>query len=218
MRRLLCTYLSCCKVHPAIREESTGPALCNAARKGDYVHLHREKREYNCDLNAADEEGSTPLICASKFGHLQLVNWMVEHDINPNSIDSENRTALIWSLLSGHLDVTRSLLRNFKETIDVDVQDKDGLTALHILCMKREMTDEDRQIVHMILGVAKNINSVETSTGFTCLHYVCRYENKEVAEQLLRKGASASVVDSVLYSLSLKKFDLIVIIPFRFIV
>eukprot|EP00938_MAST-03A_sp_MAST-3A-sp1_P002032 g2032.t1 len=102
----------------------------------------------------------------------------------------------MWSLLSGHLDCTRSLLRNFKETIDVDVQDKDGLTALHILCMKRDMTDEDRHIVEMILGVAKNINSVEKSTGFTCLHYVSRYEHEEIAEQLLRKGASASVVDS----------------------
>ena len=217
MLPLLCAHLNCLKVHPVIREESTGPALCKAARKGDYVHLHTEKREYDCDLNATDDEdGKSPLICASKFGHLQLVNWMVEHDVDPNIVDSENRTALMWSLLSGHLDCTRSLLRNFKETIDVDVQDKDGLTALHILCMKRDMTDEDRHIVEMILGVAKNINSVEKSTGFTCLHYVSRYEHEEIAEQLLRKGASASVVDSVCtLSTNLYPCSLLIILTYK---
>ena len=103
-----------------------------------------------------------------------------------------------------------------EETIDVDVQDKDGLTALHILCMKRDMTDEDRHIVEMILGVAKNINSVEKSTGFTCLHYVSRYEHEEIAEQLLRKGASASVVDSVCtLSTNLYPCSLLIILTYK---
>jgi len=196
-----CLNCFCCKVHPSVREESSGRALCRAAREGDYVHLHNEKRDYGCDLNGVDEEdgGSTPLICACKFGHLQIVNWMVEHDVDPNIVDSENRTALLWSVKKGHLDIARSLLRHFKGIIDVDVQDKDGLAVLHIICMKRDITDEEAQLVEMILGVAKNINSVETSSGFTPLHYACRYEHEQIVEKLLRSNASASVADKFGY-------------------
>ena len=228
LKKKLC---SCCRVHPAIREESTGKALCKAARKGDYVHLHREKRDYDCDLNAIDHEGdgSSPLLCASKFGHLQLVNWIVHYHIDPNVVDTNNRTALIWSLVNGHYAVSRALLRHFREgqeeeeekneqeeqeeekdknetkkedinqtvrkKIDVDVQDKDGLTALHILCMKHDITKEEKQIIDMILGVSKDINSVEIASGSTCLHFACRYGHEEVVEALMKKRASVSVVD-----------------------
>ena len=50
------------------------------------------------DVNAKDESGCTPLMCASYFStHPKVVELLIEHGANVNAKDEDGRTALFYA-------------------------------------------------------------------------------------------------------------------------
>ncbi|VEU37348.1 unnamed protein product [Pseudo-nitzschia multistriata] len=82
------------------------------------------KGEY---VDAASEDGITPLTAASSEGHTECVKLLVEAKANVNAKDKDNTTSLMAASARGHLDVVSIILA---AGANVNEQNVDGHTAL----------------------------------------------------------------------------------------
>lgn len=78
-----------------IKEKRIGEILCRAASHGDIQTLEQiltnEHLSPFLNLDATDEEGSTPLIYASCFGKLQVVKYLLEQGAQVNVQDKSKK-------------------------------------------------------------------------------------------------------------------------------
>ena len=64
----------------------------------------RTPLEWDClNPDKRDEDGKTPLMCASLGGHVGVVRMLLErNDVNPNYPDEVGSTALLCASFKGH--------------------------------------------------------------------------------------------------------------------
>jgi ankyrin repeat protein len=82
--------------------------------------------EAGANVNAKENDGSTPLIIASQSGHLDIVKYLVEKGANVNAADVTGVTALMFSSKIGYLDIVKYLV---EKGADINAKDKKGKTA-----------------------------------------------------------------------------------------
>jgi ankyrin repeat protein len=82
------------------------------------------------DLEAEDSDSRTPLHWAALYGHLEVVQCLVEAGGNPRSIDREQRTPLHLASSNGHLRVAQFLVE--KTNADPDAKDCTGQTPMSL--------------------------------------------------------------------------------------
>jgi ankyrin repeat protein len=63
------------------------------------------------DLNAASENGTTPLIAASRGGHLEVVKLLLANKVDLNAALESGETALDIALKNQNTDIGDLLLR-----------------------------------------------------------------------------------------------------------
>ncbi|RDW58742.1 hypothetical protein BP6252_13218 [Coleophoma cylindrospora] len=84
-----------------------------AARNGDMQQIQKllsyVGRQY-VDINAPDEQGTTPLIYASRFGHENIVNTLLEAGAHVDEQDRNQWSALMWAETNGNKGIVKSLL------------------------------------------------------------------------------------------------------------
>ena len=91
-------------------------------------------------LNARNEYGMTPFICASQKGHKDVVQLLLDNsDIDLNARTDEGMTALTWACHDGHKDVDKLLL-DHSGRIELNARNNFGMTAL-ILANQRGHKD-----------------------------------------------------------------------------
>ncbi|KEQ74202.1 hypothetical protein M436DRAFT_44263, partial [Aureobasidium namibiae CBS 147.97] len=56
------------------------------------------------------EKFGTPLYAASKFGHLAVVEYLIEQDADPNIICGTSGSALLASVQGDHAEVVNALI------------------------------------------------------------------------------------------------------------
>jgi len=81
------------------------------------------------DVNSKASDGQTPLHWASKSGHLETAQLLLEKGADVNAIDRTIRTPLHWASQNGHLETAQLLL---EKGANVNTADKAGLTPLHL--------------------------------------------------------------------------------------
>ncbi|KAK2597957.1 hypothetical protein QQS21_005873 [Conoideocrella luteorostrata] len=62
------------------------------------------------DVNAADEDGTPPLIYASCFGHEGVVKALIEAGVDVNKQDQNQWSALMWAMTNRHKGIAKLLL------------------------------------------------------------------------------------------------------------
>ena len=90
------------------------------ARIGDINELIRHINQGD-DVNMKNNENETPLHVSSSNGHLQIVQFLVEHGANINSINKSQETPLSLSSANGHLPIVEYLISHgadFKDGIN----------------------------------------------------------------------------------------------------
>ena len=79
-------------------------------------------------LWAEDNDGYTPLMWASGYGHLAVVERLLQEEaVDADAADNDGWTPLMFASSKGHLAVVEALLQ---AGADRDLQSSTGLTAL----------------------------------------------------------------------------------------
>ncbi|MEW6358817.1 MAG: ankyrin repeat domain-containing protein [Planctomycetota bacterium] len=81
------------------------------------------------DVNAKNEQDSTPLDMAALKGHKSIVDILLQHGANPDTKDKIGSTPLHWAAFQGHIDVVELLATHSK---NVNARNADGKTPLEI--------------------------------------------------------------------------------------
>jgi len=69
--------------------------------------------QYGAALDPVDEEyQSTPLGMAARWGHVEMVNWLLQQGANPNKAGASWATPLAWAKKKGHADIEDILLKS----------------------------------------------------------------------------------------------------------
>ena len=70
---------------------------------------HQEELAGKADVNKADEEGWTPLISASLFGHVEIVKLLLAAGAKKDKITTSGDTALTLATERGHHEIVQLL-------------------------------------------------------------------------------------------------------------
>ncbi|CAB0037157.1 unnamed protein product [Trichogramma brassicae] len=150
----------------------------------------------NCDVNYADECGSTHFHVACQYGYEDVVVKFLEHGQDPNCRAPLGGEPPL--LLAARVEdewVVELLLRN---GADPNARNSSGSTALHIICkcygdsvellfeMLFELSDEKYHPVQI---------DAQDRWGKTPLHFAQLYGNTEMTEILLERGADPNAAD-----------------------
>ena len=82
------------------------------------------------DVNIPGNDGYTPLMWASKYGHTDIVVELLKHNkVNVNHQNKNGNTALMWASRIGRINIVVQLLQHDK--VDVNHRNEyDGQTVL----------------------------------------------------------------------------------------
>lgn len=120
------------------RNEYGTTALMVAAYKGRY---HAAAVDCLCtfgaDPNLQDRNGRTALMYAVNQGVLPVVKYLCERGADANIQDADGETALMYAARTERDDVVKCLLDT--GGVDVNRENKEGKTALHLLADPRRI-------------------------------------------------------------------------------
>ena len=134
---------------------------------------------HNIDINIQNEDGATlALHLACWKGQTPTsCNNFIEYFLQMSRICEEDYTEVAKTLLAF-------------PNIDVNIQDEDGKTPLHIACLRYIYPDDTKEVVKALLANADINVNIQDKWGYTALHYACEVldlhkPNNELVKELL---------------------------------
>ncbi|KAI9471229.1 hypothetical protein BX667DRAFT_459141, partial [Coemansia mojavensis] len=98
------------------KHELLSQSFARTASNGDVNALERVWETCQgtkwVDIDYRDDQGSTPLICASCFGHTHIAELLIDYGANVNLQDNSGWTALMWATTNHNQDLVRVLLEH----------------------------------------------------------------------------------------------------------
>ncbi|XP_056094285.1 protein fem-1 homolog C [Rhinichthys klamathensis goyatoka] len=171
-------------------------AVFNAARDGK-LRLLQKLLENKSDhevltLMAEKTSGATPLLMASRYGHLELVEFLMERCCAPVELGGsvnfdgeiiEGAPPLWAASAAGHLKVVQSLLGHGASVNNTTLTNS---TPLRAACF-----DGHLDIVRYLVEHRADLE-VANRHGHTCLMISCYKGHREIAQFLLERGADVN--------------------------
>lgn len=157
---------------------SVGLPLHSAARKGRVDCVSALTTSEN--INSEGPQGRTPLIEASRNGHLSVVRLLVESGADVNRVDTDGRNALLAAARDGHLPIVEYLIEH---GADINLTDRWNEGLLINLLLKGHFT-----AANSVLQRGVDVN-VASNFGVTPLRIATRLNCTRVASRLLDLGA-----------------------------
>jgi ankyrin repeat protein len=131
--------------------------------------------------------GGTPLFGASRNGHLEVSQILLEHGADAKARDNKHRGPLHWASKRGHVGVVRLLL---EYGADAKAQDNNRRTPLHRASQRGHVE------VAKVLLENNADPSAQDQKGRTPLHWASKRGHAKTARFLLDHGASVKALDS----------------------
>ncbi|KAJ2410533.1 hypothetical protein J3F80_000481 [Coemansia sp. RSA 2526] len=98
------------------KRELVSQSFARTASNGDVNALERVwetcRGSQWVDIDYRDDQGSTPLICASCFGHTHIAELLLEYGASVNLQDNSGWTALMWATTNHNQELVRVLLEH----------------------------------------------------------------------------------------------------------
>ncbi|NXI22341.1 FEM1C protein, partial [Sterrhoptilus dennistouni] len=171
-------------------------AVFNAARDGKLRLLSKllasKTREEVAQLMSEKTNGATPLLMAARYGHLDMVEYLLDHcsasievggSVNFDGETIEGAPPLWAASAAGHLKVVQCLLDHGASVNNTTLTNS---TPLRAACF-----DGHLEIVKYLVEHKADLE-VSNRHGHTCLMISCYKGHKEIAQYLLEKGADVN--------------------------
>lgn len=133
------------------------------------------------DAQAEDFDNWTALLCATKSGHLEIVQYLLEHGADIEHRDMGGWTPLMWASYKGHVDIVNLLL---DRKADVHIHGNYHLSPL-LWGAGRGHYD----VVVALINKGAKVNSAD-KYGTTALIWACRRGCANIVDFLLKSGAN----------------------------
>uniref|UniRef100_A0A8C5H5K7 Fem-1 homolog A n=1 Tax=Gouania willdenowi TaxID=441366 RepID=A0A8C5H5K7_GOUWI len=137
------------------------------------------------ELEALAEEktqGGTPLLVASRYGHLEVVDYLLEHC--KANVELGGGPPPLWAAsAAGHLPVVKTLLKHGASVNNATLTNS---TPLRAACF-----DGHLSIVRYLVEHKADME-IANRHGHTCLMISCYKGHKEIAKFLLDRGADVN--------------------------
>ena len=122
------------------KKEFARMKLIPKIKMGDHKFAYKKIPQNKSQLNQTDWYGDTPLIAASSYGYIGIVECLVDYGAD---LDIQNRygnTALIGAIQNGHIDIAKYLV---KKGADVTKTNQEGITAYKMASNSKKTWDSD---------------------------------------------------------------------------
>jgi ankyrin repeat protein len=163
--------------------------IWRAAREGDVGEVERLVGQDPGLLDATDRCGWTPLLRASREGHVGVVRLLLDKGAAVNEEDDDGYTALFFASSFGHTAVVRLLVAG---GADPTIANYDGWTPLIAACEGGHL-----EVVRLLLGhaSAKITINHRGDDGETAVWCACQMGRGGTARALLESGADPTIAD-----------------------
>jgi uncharacterized protein len=163
--------------------------IWEAAREGDLAEVQRLVGHDPGLLNATDGGGMTPLICASDWGHVGVVRWLLDQGAAIDEWDDEGGTALGLACYNADTPVVRLLL---DRGADPTIADEGGSTPL---IMASDLGHLEVVRLLLVRPSAKGVVNHCDHEGTTALWWACYVGHGGMVRALLESGADVTIAD-----------------------
>ena len=155
-------------------------ALCGFSGVANYLIItHAE------DINAKSGSWGAPLHAASRFGHDEVVDLLLQHNVDVNITSRSAEWApLLYASSSGQTKVVQLLLGH---GADIDTADSQGNTPLFLASR-----DGHPEVVRHLLLHGADVHT-RGETALTPFKVAARSKHPEIAQLLLEHGAEEGV-------------------------
>jgi ankyrin repeat protein len=165
--------------------------IWRAAEAGDVGEVERLVGQDPSLLDANTGRGRTPLIAASRSGHVGVVRWLLDRGAAMHERDGKGCTAIWWACLYGHPSVVAVLL---ERGADPTTANDRGETPL----MGASACDRTEVVRHLLAhpSAAATINCFDRGGG-TALYHACQCGSGEAVRLLLKHGADPTIANNL---------------------
>jgi len=160
-------------------------ALASAVFRNQY-DLARTLLLANAAVDPVDNEGLTPLLLASIYGHAECVEVLIQFNANLESKDANQRTALMHACKSGYAGIARLLIQ---AGADIEAVDSESLTALMLTAAEGQL-----ETLKLLVDAGANLEAANPN-GITALIIAAIRDQADTAKFLLACGANPRATD-----------------------
>ena len=158
-----------------------------AALAGEHFKTADLLRHNGADPHVQGREEHTPLHsavnCFSNFGHIKVVEKLIEYDADINAKNVHGSTPLHWASRGHHFKDCSILRLLLKHGGDVNARSQSGSTPLHEASKNGAM-----EVARLLLEYGADPEA-EDDRGMTALQVASEGEHDEVVKFLLERGA-----------------------------
>lgn len=147
----------------------------NAIRSGNLEGIQKVLTSVPELLNAIDERGSTPLLLATYYGHMEVAKYLLDSGAEVDAKDSSGNTALMGVCFKGYENIAALLVNAGANVNHVNSM---GATSLIYAASFNKIG-----IAKILLDNGANINTKD-ARGNTALENAQMQEAKEMVELL----------------------------------
>jgi ankyrin repeat protein len=161
-------------------------------------------------VNAANDDGETPLHTNVKSASYEFLQCLVNHGADVNAKDKHGRSVLYHALREHSLPATKLLLcpdggdSSTEGTLapsavgdgDLLVTDPLGDSILHKLARSEEFAECLPHVIALLMRHGVEIDwNLQNAQGSTCLHVALRHQNVVAVQYLLAHARTADLKD-----------------------
>jgi uncharacterized protein len=165
--------------------DSTHETLSDLIRAGQRDAVLAAITSPDIDVNAADPDGSTPLLWATYRIDREMVSALLKAGAKANVTTRFGASPIGEAAKVGDADIARLLLN---AGADPNSPNQDGQTALMLAASVGAP-----QVAELLIGKGANVNAIETFRGQTALMWAAATNHPEVVEVLVAHHADVKV-------------------------
>ena len=152
-----------------------------------YVDAVRFLLDHGADVDAEDDNRSTPLHVISKHGNVKAARLLLEHGARVDARDNDQSTPLHLASRNGNVEAVRLLL---ERGADVHALNDKRSTPLHFASQSGNV-----EAVRLLVEHGADIHALDGNRS-TPLHFASESGNAETARLLVEKGADVRTLDN----------------------